>query len=648
MVPLVQSFMEPKSDLTSLIRHILQGIVYTIGWVSFLNVFFLRPIGSLAFASLFVGVFVFFFLVLRGFAHKKLHTAILGYFFLLIISSLNLMRVSSGVIWTLSFLAAAASIVLLIYVLSIRLSVVRSLWELVFIPLRLMGGYLTACGNAFLFFVGKHAALPSFTLFEKSRWVGIRSVIVGLILSIPVVLILLSLLQHADPIFSYYVSKLFSTDIVTKIPQRLMFSLLMFGVFVPFVFFKLRDYVSSPFDSVRKLGWHREATVVMTLVVIVIGAFLVVQWPYIFARVAAETDLSRFGVSTYSEYVKKGFGELLRVAFVLYGLIWAGLLLIRDKSRKEQGMLYYIQLLGIAELLIFVFSIFRRIWLYQLYHGMTLVRMYGGLFLLWLTGMVIFLALRHIAKKRWVVGELVLTGVLLAGIGFFNVEHYIAAVHPPTVNTSVDYVYLSGLSPDGYIGWKMSFDWASDVLTSRGLEKKPILDPLDRRDIAYAGTIVHRLLQQYHRLVLDFGSSDEQMRYTKALLEYQQPFEGNVELIRTWRRELDEGKRSASETIQAIRFTHFVGYPLPFNSNKSLYFLRSVARVKTYDRLDRLFVWNYTEAKAYERMKQEMPFPKLLELITAYRQLSRIIVSRGEYDYPSDIFFPAPFLDTPF
>lgn len=594
---------------------------------------------------LFTGAFTYFFFLFRGLENQKVLPAVFGFSVFLLLTRVARVWASNQTISMLLHMSSVASLAFVVYTLGLG-QTMRSLWEVVTVPFRILAGYLRGIWGALMAPFNFNQKMPQVTP-SISRFSIVRSVVVGVLLAIPVIALLLSLLGSADPIFAFEIKKVFSWDILVDIPKRLFWSLFILIFFTPFSFLRLKDRVNAPLRVLGNLGWHRELTVVMALVAATVAGFLVIQWPYVFANVPAETDLSKFGVATYSEYVQKGFGELLRVAALLYVVVWVGLLTTRDSVKKLIGTLPLFQWVVMGELMLFVVSVFRRIWLYQQLHGWTLVRIYGGVFLLWIAGMIVFLALRHIAKKRWVVGELIMTAAVILSLGFFNVEHFIATTHPPTVNKRVDYVYLSGMSPDGYVGWKMGFDWASNVLLNSGLDKKDRLDALDRRDIAYAGVIMHRLSRQYHRLVLNFGSDEEQLQYTKTLLNYQQQFEGGSELIHNWKRELDEGKRSSSETIQSVRFRDVFEYPLPFDSNRTLYFLLSVAKVRNYDRLDRLFVWNYSGVKAYHQMKQDMPFNKLLDLHAAYRLLSRKIESRGELGYPSDISFSAPFLDSP-
>lgn len=83
-----------------------------------------------------------------------------------------------------------------------------------------------------------------------------------------------------------------------------------------------------------KIPLGTEIAVLLGLVTVVLGSFLIVEFPYVFANVA-ETSLSKFGVATYSEYVKRGFFEFLLVSVIVYGVLWAGLGALRAVSSQQ-------------------------------------------------------------------------------------------------------------------------------------------------------------------------------------------------------------------------------------------------------------------------------------------------------------------------
>jgi len=573
---------------------------------------------------LFIGMLIYFFFSLRGLEKKHLWATLTSYGIVLLSTRVLRLYSSNQTVSALLFVTSLAVLTLSVYTLGLDQPGLRSLWEFISVPFRTLGGYVRGTWFAFLSLFRGPARVESRT---TSHWSIVRSMFVGTLLAIPVIAALLSMLEGADPIFAYNIKQLFSWNILWEIPARIWWSLLLYVFLVPFAFFRLHDRVRSPFTIVAKLGWHRELTVVMTLVAVTVASFLIIQWPYVFASVPAETDLSRFGVATYSEYVKKGFGELLRVSVFLYSIVWVGLLTIRDKEKKLVAMLSWLQWIVMGELFLFVVSVFRRIWLYQMHHGWTLVRIYGGVFLLWLCGMIIFLALRHVAKKRWVTGEMIMTAAVVLGLSLFNVEHFIATTHPPTVNKRVDYVYLSRMSPDGYIGWKMSYDWARSVLLTRGLDKEPHISRENRRDIAYAGHIVLRLLRHHHDLIVTYGSHEEIDQYASFLRDYEKIRDPNVtstELI--------------SRTGVVINQTRWLAESVFYLTNRKLH---------VADQWDRFLVWNMSESKAYIMFKRDIPIAELFTLHQTYNTFVRTILAQpdNEQDFDSDISFNAPFLD---
>lgn len=327
--------------------------------------------------------------------------------------------------------------------------------------------------------------------------------VIGLIIGLPIACLLLGLYSSADPIFGTLTRKLFSASIVHTIITHLYISCIVFAACIPIGFIVLSKKNKTPADWIIRVPFASEMSVVSLLVSLVTGIFLWVQWPYVFARVAQETDLARFGVATYSEYVKRGFGELLFVACLLYVLLWLGLLALRSNSGKKV-YLKILQTVMLGEVFLFVISIFRRVWLYQQFHGLTLGRVYGVFFLAWITLFLVTLLLRHIQSVtfRWIRVECIGTVILFMIFAYGSVENSIATYDPPTVNNRIDSVYLSHLSSSGYAGWKKAFAYAQEVLKNTP-DPSVIIDAHSRQAIGYAGMIINTLLKQYKRLTPD-------------------------------------------------------------------------------------------------------------------------------------------------
>lgn len=460
---------------------------------------------------------------------------------------------------TLAILSLLATLVVSTYTFASGIPLIRSLMELVLSPVLLGWAYLKAAWRSLILLISRDTQQKMLATSNKEQRTVWKSGIVGFIIGLPIVAALVSMLTAADPIFAKFVSTLFGGDFLQNLPSRLFLSLVL--VIVGGIVFNLKRSSSfhSPLNFFQKFSVINEVTVVMTMVAVTIGIFLAVQWPYVFVKVAKETQLADFGVATYSEYVKKGFGELTKAAVFIFALAWVGMIAIRDNKAKVKKMLLpYVQLVILAEFVIFQLSIFRRIWLYQNFHGWTLAKIYGGLFVAVLLCLTLTLALRHLWTKRWIVVEIIILAVSLIGVSWFNAEQFIVASgHWPTVNERVDYMYLAHMSSDGVAGWRKAYDWADQTLSLKIAKTGEILTEPDRRETAYAGMVVSSLSSKYLSL-LETQATAEEYRTAYILLLQAELQEREAELVSNQNRyalvERNLATQSATLTQQQLSY----------------------------------------------------------------------------------------------
>ncbi|OGG18975.1 hypothetical protein A2721_02440 [Candidatus Gottesmanbacteria bacterium RIFCSPHIGHO2_01_FULL_47_48] len=176
---------------------------------------------------------------------------------------------------------------------------------------------------------------------------GLVNLIIGLIVAVPVVFVLVVLLSVGDPVFNHFMTrifqelgKIFDSKFWFQPITHIVFSAFLLGVLLPLAFMKRRRIPLRYLPE--SLPLVMQVSVVVGLVALVLGAFIFVEWPYVFASVAAETSLSQFGVATYSEYVKRGFVEFSLVAVIVYGVLWAGLGRSEMKGdlKRERGEVF--------------------------------------------------------------------------------------------------------------------------------------------------------------------------------------------------------------------------------------------------------------------------------------------------------------------
>lgn len=461
-------------------------------FVLYLNLFLFHKGGSVSYILQIFGGLGFLVYIFGFSGGKKPEWKLItGFTIFEILGSLVLLIRANSLVNTIYFLTNFALLGYLTYLFSTEIPFFRSLLELLLSPIYLFKSYVK-CGSQLAAAVLSGEIPPAGKSANRlnKKLSDMKPVILGFVIAVPVIFILVTLLRLADPIYASYVNRLldfigrlFRGDLWNMLYQRGIFSFIFLIILSPFLLLGRKSEFRPPISLPKPDFLVTEMTVVMSLVAFILGSFLVIQWPYIFVKVAVETSLSKYGVATYSEYVKRGFWELLMVSIFVYGLVWIGLYVYRNrKTIKDKDIgnnggkltdkiflltnfirnnnLLSMQVIVLAEFFLFILSIFRRIWLYQAYHGWSLGRLYGGILLVWITGLVLFVLLRHFMNKRFVVFESLFAIVILAFIGIFNAENFIVVNHPPTVNKRIDYIYLSRMSADGYEGWKRSFDYA--------------------------------------------------------------------------------------------------------------------------------------------------------------------------------------------
>ena len=672
---------ESAENQSSTFRRLLVLVVFVL----FFNAFFFHRWGAGSFILQTIGFFLFLIGIFID-KTKSLGKTLLGFTFLFTLTSAVLILRSNPFVSIIYSLATLGSFVLLTYLLASTIPFFRSLLELTLSPLFLLFSYIGSGLHTFGWFLtGGVLELFSNGKGERNLLVRVKPLIIGLILGIPVAIILISMFSGADPIFATTIKKLFDLKFLNNIPARIILSGMLFVFLSPFIFLKRDKEFRSPIAKLEKMHLVHEMTVVMTLVSIVLASFLFIQWPYVFAKVAYETDLSKFGVATYSEYVKRGFVELIQIAAFIYGLIWAGLISLRGKREGQKTILPLMQGIVLALFSLFLLSIFRRIWLYQAYHGWSLVRIYGGFFLLWISGITFTLFARHFWMKKWVTAETLFSVFILMVVGMFNAEDFIVQNHPPTVNKRIDYIYLSNMSPDGYRGWQKALQYTEDILTKRNYQSKAFINREERREVAYAGIVLGNLTRNYHVLMTEYGHKDEQRVHLKAVLLYERQeneidkqFLENVTQIPknevlSHRQYAQERGRKIEELVQKVddtnadidtisqdifiippfnrvSFQRYTVVPnffeVSFEHDQQFIALPPKTTIRKRTSLDSLYIFNTSKIEVLRRMRYDMPIEHLLQVQKEYVTLFRKIASQpeNERDYDTDISFNTPFL----
>jgi hypothetical protein len=282
------------------------------------------------------------------------------------------------------------------------------------------------------------------------------AVLRGLVFAVPILLIFIALLSSADVVFDQKVTNLFEDfsgeDLLENVVRLMLVGWTAFWVSGVILHAAKKSQEKpllgedKPFIE-QKLGFV-EASVILGSVVVLFSTFVIIQFQYLFG---GEVNIGVEGY-TYSQYARKGFSELIWVAFISLLLILGLNMLTKRQGRMEKWV--YSGLCSGVVLLVLVIlaSAFQRLRLGIDWHGYSRLRLYPSLFLFWL-GLLLIVAiiLEMVKRDRYVT-----FAALLASFGFgatlifFNVDASIVHhnVLRPEQGKHFNVTHLTSLSLD--------------------------------------------------------------------------------------------------------------------------------------------------------------------------------------------------------
>ncbi|MBD3366295.1 DUF4173 domain-containing protein [candidate division WWE3 bacterium] len=278
-----------------------------------------------------------------------------------------------------------------------------------------------------------------------------------------------ALLAAADPVFDSFVSAF-----IEQAFGRLIFSLFVsFGLWFLFVSKDSRETTESTPYKLKFLSAY-DTLIPIAALALLFGVFIFVQARYLFG---SHEYVQAHGI-TYSEYVRKGFIELLVTAFLSSLISYFVVLKTRViSSVKDRRPLQAVNVVLGLETLVMLFSAFERDRIYIDTYGLTRVRIIGLIFLAWLVTLVLGILLLNLVKtlkdKHFYLGMVVSSFLVVLTLNLINIDALIVAAQIPSREyVEKDYYYMSLLSEDAVFGWTMVLEDAQDFVNTRlvGLE----------------------------------------------------------------------------------------------------------------------------------------------------------------------------------
>lgn len=282
------------------------------------------------------------------------------------------------------------------------------------------------------------------------------SVLRGLLLSLPFVVVFLALLSAADLVFGDYVEDVLRwidlerlADWTARAVVILAGGLFLLGALVA----ALRDpgdrrLAGEDPPLVRPFLGFTETTIVLTLVNLIFLLFVLVQFAYLFG---GRANIHAAGY-TYAEYARRGFGELVAVAFLALGMIYALAASTRFDGRGHRAGFFGLCAALVGFVGVMLFSAFQRLVLYEQAYGFSRLRTYTHAAIVWLAvGFAVFLGLLLLRRLRAVApAALILASGFGATLAVLDVDAFIVERNGARYEATgdLDLAYLSTLSDD--------------------------------------------------------------------------------------------------------------------------------------------------------------------------------------------------------
>ncbi|NJC95548.1 MAG: DUF4173 domain-containing protein [Anaerolineae bacterium] len=321
-------------------------------------------------------------------------------------------------------------------------------------------GYLRLFGSMIVRPLGFSAEVrreqPSLGEKRSSRvWPVVR----GVVIALPVIAIFASLLSSADPIFAKRVDDLIKLLNIENLPEyifRLVY-ILVVAYALAGTYLHAAQKSGETFEEKSLISpflGFTESTIVLGGVAILFLAFVVIQFQYFFG---GQANINIEGY-TYSEYARKGFGELVAVAFFsLLLLLGLGAITRREtESQRRTFSILGVTLVGLV--IVMLVSAFQRLVLYELAYGFSSLRAYTHVFMIWLGILLVAVVILEILRRDRSIGF----GMVLAALGFvislslLNVDAFIVKQNvqrevrggTDVSNADLDAQYFLDLSDD--------------------------------------------------------------------------------------------------------------------------------------------------------------------------------------------------------
>ncbi len=285
----------------------------------------------------------------------------------------------------------------------------------------------------------------------------------GLLIALPIVAFFSTFLSAADAIFAQKLNDALDSEKIGEYLTRLTIILAFAWLLAAFFLYAATssgdaDLSNDDPATRRKFLGLTETAIVLGSVAVLFMLFVIIQFQYFFG---GQTNISVEGY-TYSEYARRGFSELITVAFFSLVLILGLSSFTRRDSEDQRRVHIGLNAIIVTEVMVMLVSAYQRLMLAIDWHGFSALRLYPRIFMIWLGILLVTIIVLEILRRE----RYFAFAFLLASFGFavslalFNVDettitHNLARVKQ---GKNINVGHLASLSSDAIPTLKDSFN----------------------------------------------------------------------------------------------------------------------------------------------------------------------------------------------
>jgi hypothetical protein len=247
---------------------------------------------------------------------------------------------------------------------------------------------------------------------------GLWPVVRGVVIALPVIAIFASLLASADVVFGQQLERLIELFRLENLPEYIF--RLIYVLVIGYALAGVVLHAGAASADEKLVGQERpaipaflgftEAAIVLGSVLLLFTAFVVVQFQYFFG---GQANIHIDGY-TYSDYARRGFGELVAVAFFTLLMLLALSAVTRRETELQRRIFSGLGVGLVALVLVMLVSAYQRLALYEAAYGFSRLRTYTHVFLIWIGLLLVATMALEIARRE----RLFAMAALAAAAGF--------------------------------------------------------------------------------------------------------------------------------------------------------------------------------------------------------------------------------------